>query len=826
MNTNYKREEEVLRPVVVQQTTSSFSNFGGKTSRVVPEPEITAVLPERHKISGTTVAITSPVSLITVPKESNFSLQVESSASASNITNLNSNLKSNLNSSPGSGHNKLPLVDNLFSAVDNKPSAGINRVDKNPSRDASKSGIEQLLSKQNDINGASKQNFLPSSGSTEGKLKEQSTTPITSNDQPKETGRPNTNLDVPIDKMSEAPPSESMAQSEASTVNTRKKNILAKSQQLTVSQPRLHGQGAFSNPTATSPTPSLGQQSNSTNITGVSGQTGNSKSTAGASRGKKVSVTSGMSIFQSKKIRAAAALFEGVVGVNLGAANQTDESYSPPALSASKKKTAQSLVFQELDEYGNPIGKSDSLVESESQLTLHLRYVGFSFICAFPLFFAISSACWFVIPGYTPCNLGEENCNLEYGLNTFVYTALVCPFVYVACPCLWDHEKFMEWFPLKYFLIRLTIPWTIFQLLIQYITKNDWQYASFYLICLRLVSSLFFFPYLEAMRFYLGYDEDWWDIRKCLSFPNHPTWRERLPPFYGLVFLVIPAVFWCSYAATDAAFIATGEWGTTLQDWRTPIFFFCKRITYLMVCVSVSFFKEPPLVAGRIRQLIPWTLHVCLGLATPIVAMNAKDWWALAEFIGFDCIALSLRVFAFSDFADENFIVKGVKKVLRFQKMPVISGMNIQELRGWELICESVAMQIIYLSLFMFYVFAHLFLNTGSGGPLGDSDCPARDYHVVYRFWFPHSHSLPGLVILLIVDLIQDVTVRHYVVSKTGCSFSLMMGQPVLSYMTNVSMLCVGVAGFIANLISQVAYFFEKEQLGVFKTADPLDCAY
>jgi len=604
------------------------------------------------------------------------------------------------------------------------------------------------------------------------------------------------------------------------------------------------------------------RESNFKSNTGISsGQTGqkisvvpsesNLRSIAGASsRGQKVSIagassiperaTSGLSKFServlpdrvtsglsrfSEGVRVATATVTTAVSGKKTAGSVTRDSEGRPLRSASMKKTAQSLVFQKLDSHGNPITSYESLHETESQLTLHLRYLGFSFICALPLFFAISSACATVVPGYTPCNFGEENCDFEYGLNTFVYTALVCPFVYVACPCFWDHEKFMDpsLLPLKFFLVRLTIPWMSFQLLIQYITKNDWEYAGYYLVGLRLSSAVMFFPYLEAMRFYLGYD-DWYDPRKSLSFPNHPTWKERLPPLYGLIFIIIPATFWTSYAATDAAFIATGEAGELLQDWRMAIFFVCKRISYLLVCVCVSFFEEPPMVAGRIRQLIPWTLHICLGLATPIIAMNAKDWWALGQFVFFDCLAFALRVFGFSDLLDENFIIKKVKLVLRFQKMPIISGMNLQELRGWELICESVSMQIIYFALFMFYIFSHVFLNAGSFA--GDSDCPARDYHVVYRFWFPYSHSLPGLVILLVVDYVQDVTVRHYVVRKTGCSFSLMMGQPVLSYTTHVSMLCVGVVGFFAHLVSQCAYFFEKEKLGVFKTDDPLDCAY
>jgi len=568
----------------------------------------------------------------------------------------------------------------------------------------------------------------------------------------------------------------------------------------------------------------------------------------------------------------------GNIGIGQGIGQSRKTAFQKKVvLSASKKKTKQSLHFMQLDDEGNAIVTSresngqnngqnmtnssdgtNSITESLSslkseilhdQLTLHLRYLGFSLICALPVFFAICSATFFVAPGYEPCNLGKESCDLEYGLNTILYTLFVCSFLYVGVPCLWDHEKFMgqeisesetehlsgifPWkacpFPLKYAAVRFLFPWMIFQLAIQSMTGNDWKLASIYLILVRLSSSALFIPWCETVRFHLGYS-DWYHPLRMFSFPLHPTWKERVDVFYGLVFIMLAALAWPAYACLDAAYIATGEWGSGLQRFRAPIFFVFKRVVYLTACFAVRFFKEPVLVAGRIRQLIPWSLHILLGIVTPMFAMNASSWMALFEFIVFDCLALLLRFFAFSEIGDGIYVVKRIKDVLRFQKMSTVSEMKLRELRGWELIVESVAMQIIYLALLMFYVFAHVFLNhhddqqTHGNGAHGNGESHAgtknytnSSYNVVYRFWFPYEHSFPGLLILLAVDLMQDLAVRHYVVKETGCSFNFLMGQPVFSYMTKVSMLCVGSGSFTASLVSQFAYVFEKEGLGVFK---------
>jgi len=355
----------------------------------------------------------------------------------------------------------------------------------------------------------------------------------------------------------------------------------------------------------------------------------------------------------------------------------------------------------------------------------HLRVLGLYVILALPYTIWLILETFFVAPGFSEyCNLGPENCELEWTLSMLLWL-FVSMVVCVPLQVLGDQTK-MNLRTVGYVFLRQGLPTLCLQLLMYNLLpiifdKPKSQLVLIFAILVRSPNQ--FTGYDEAARSLLGYD-DWWDFRKRNEDPDDPAELdpeiiideksqktgeklkkgERLKRGVKVVrMFVLGNAMLGFWIILDLAFIANGTWGTLLQTLRPATFFALKRISYFCFVWCENNLEGREEKIGYAKQYVgPW-VQITMGLGTSLTAMNCVDWQAFLFFWVCDMAAFGNRVFAFSDVGEgssHEWIAKYRKSML-WGKPKAIGKMNQRELLGYDLIMEGVTLQVAYVMLLL-----------------------------------------------------------------------------------------------------------------------------
>jgi len=340
----------------------------------------------------------------------------------------------------------------------------------------------------------------------------------------------------------------------------------------------------------------------------------------------------------------------------------------------------------------------------------HLRLLGMYVTLALPFTISLIAETIFVAPGFTEyCNLGQENCELEWTLSMilciFLAMIVTVPKQVVA------NQKHMNFRAVLFVYVRHGFPTLCWQVLLYnllpiILDKRKEELILIFAAFVRAPSTQIVETDKEGARSLLGYD-DWWDFRKRNEDPDDPETAqekkgERLKRVVKVMNgLVAGNLIICVWILLDLVFISHGTWGTLLQTLRPMIFFALKRIGYLSYVWCQNNLEGPDENIGYVRQYIgPW-IQIVSGVGTCLTAMNCLDWQGFASFWVCDMVAFGNRVFVFSDVGENNVWLAKYRESMKWGKPKTVGKMKQRELLGYDLIMEGVTLQVSYMMLLL-----------------------------------------------------------------------------------------------------------------------------
>jgi len=144
---------------------------------------------------------------------------------------------------------------------------------------------------------------------------------------------------------------------------------------------------------------------------------------------------------------------------------------------------------------------------------MHLQVLLQVFSMAIPYTLVMILSTAFVPAGYPKCNLGQDNCELEWALSTMSSGVTVQMAAIVA---MGNPEKFMRSFVSVWTFFRFNMTWVVQQFVLQYATGNRADLQVLYMMFGRGLPLTF--PLPEIARYFLDYD-DWWHFSKQMNDP-------------------------------------------------------------------------------------------------------------------------------------------------------------------------------------------------------------------------------------------------------------------------------------------------------------------
>jgi len=298
------------------------------------------------------------------------------------------------------------------------------------------------------------------------------------------------------------------------------------------------------------------------------------------------------------------------------------------------------MTFEAIDENG-------TLLPLASDFVLHYRF--FLQVLLFALPFAISMvlATLFVPPGYRNCNLGQENCELEYTLSTVVL-AFVTHGV-VAGTTMGNPNKFMSRKSWLFWHLRFVWIFTVLTIIISFWTDHDQDLILLHVVIIRIGVCVCTVPYAESARNFLDYP-DALDSRKIFSTTEEKGGLKNLlkTTFFTLS-MIAPCLALTAFSAIDGGYIATGEFGSLLKDLRPILFIIVKKTAYTINIWAMNNLEEPVGNAAYLRQYSIWWIHLQIAMANCLAAANCESWTAFFLFWAVDLVAFVGRVFVFAE---------------------------------------------------------------------------------------------------------------------------------------------------------------------------------
>jgi len=475
------------------------------------------------------------------------------------------------------------------------------------------------------------------------------------------------------------------------------------------------------------------------------------------------------------------------------------------SLSDSKKAVFEpALCFDDLIESGENAGMIRPR-EHISELKLHFYLFIQCMFCALIYTTALIITTAVVPPGYKKCNMGQDNCILEYHISNIIGGMVVTNCGVVVC--MGNPHQFMHWQSWVYWHLRLCIPWTLAITLTLELTKdNAEELILTYFLVGRCLYPMAIVPSFELLRRFLGY-EDWYRPDRILSVGKKKdgtigTYYELFYSVAGFMFMMGGVLGFVAFVVIDTGFVASGEWGETLKAVRPITFNFIKKSLYLCYMRGINMLDHPIIGAGYLRQYaMPW-IHLQIAIATCISAMNCDSWRTFFTFWVADWLAFGQRLFGFSNRWQEIPIVSRIRLFLRYGKPMAVGTMHLRRLRGWDTVLEGVILQAGYLTMILFYPYCQYVLG---------EDSP------VTQFFFPYDMSIVGIFLLSASDFIQDGILIAYVEKVTGCSYSFALGQPLFSRQSVKFILAATNLVWTVCALGIIPYIFSQLELGVFK---------